>query len=219
MRKGTTGNLYYIIGGYADSVRRTILAALALVAAAAAACGNGVGSGLFRQYEYEEDVYLSLDGTATMYVNSSIPALNALRGTSFDARPTARIDRAAVRDYFSTPATRVTRVSTSSRNNRQFVHVTIDVDDIRRLSEAAPFAWSTYTASKREGELYVYQQTVGPAAGKDVGQVGLERPGDRGVPPASAEQDRLPQHPPRHRARQHPRVGAAARRSAARACR
>ena len=32
---------------------------------------------LFRQYEYEEEVYLSLDGSATIYVNSSIPALNA----------------------------------------------------------------------------------------------------------------------------------------------
>src|SRR5579864_2490436 len=95
----------------------TSLAALALVAAAAVACGSGVGSGLFRQYEYEEDVYLSLDGTATMYVNTSIPALNALRGTSFDARPTAKVDRAAVRDYFSTPATTVTRVSTSRRSN------------------------------------------------------------------------------------------------------
>src|SRR5580704_16765355 len=109
----------------------TLLAGLALCAAAAVACG----SGFFRQYEYEEDVYLSLDGSATMYVNTSIPALNALRGTSFDARPDAKIDRAAVRDYFSTPATRVTRVSNSRRSNRQFVHVTIEVDDIRRLSE------------------------------------------------------------------------------------
>ena len=83
----------------------TLLAAVALAATGAVACG-GAGSGFFRQYEYEEDVYLSLDGTATMYVNSSIPALNALRGTSFDARPTAKIDRAAVRDYFSTPASR-----------------------------------------------------------------------------------------------------------------
>jgi hypothetical protein len=43
------------------------------------------GTALFRQYEYEEEIYLSLDGTATVYVNSSIAALNALRGTTFDA--------------------------------------------------------------------------------------------------------------------------------------
>jgi len=44
------------------------------------ACSGGTAT-LFRQYEYEEEIYLSLDGRATVYVNTSIPALNALRGT------------------------------------------------------------------------------------------------------------------------------------------
>jgi hypothetical protein len=39
------------------------------------------------------------------------------------------------------------------------------------LSKAAPFAWSTYDF-KRDGDLYKYQQMIGPAAGKDVGDVG-----------------------------------------------
>ena len=47
----------------------------------------------------------------------------------------------------------------------------LDVDDIRRLGEAAPFAWSTYEF-KRDGDLYVYRQTIGPAAGQEVGDVG-----------------------------------------------
>lgn len=133
-----------------------------------AACG---GAGLFRQYEYEEEMYLSLDGSATMYVNSSVAALNALRGTSFDTRPTARVDRDAVRAYFLTPLTRVTWVRPSRRNNRRFVHIRVDVTDIRRLNEAAPFAWSTYRF-ERKGDSYVYTQTVDAAAGKDVGRVG-----------------------------------------------
>src|SRR5438270_10077551 len=96
--------------------------ALTLVAGVAATCG--CGGGLFRQYEYEEEMYLSLDGTATLYVNSSIAALNALRGTTFDANPGARIDRDAVCKYFDTSQTHVHgRVTTSRRNNRQFVHV------------------------------------------------------------------------------------------------
>lgn len=128
-----------------------------------AAAGCGSGGSLFRQYEYEEDMYLSLDGTATMYVNSSIPALNALRGTSFDARPSASVDRDAVRAYFTTPATRVTRMTTSRRRGRQFVHVRLDVDDVRRLGETAPFAWSAYRL-KRDGELVVYEQAIGPPA-------------------------------------------------------
>src|SRR5258708_1172139 len=61
----------------------------------------------FRQYEYEEDLYLSLDGSATLYVNGSLAALNALRGTSFDLSPTARFDRDTVRDYYTSPDTHV----------------------------------------------------------------------------------------------------------------
>jgi hypothetical protein len=128
-------------------------------------------STLFRQYEYEEEVYLSLDGSATVYVNSSLPALNALRGTTFDTSPAARVDTAPVRAYFSSPAARVVRVSQSRRSNRRFVHVRLDVPDITRLSGVAPFAWSKYQFA-RDGDLFKYRQTVGAAAGKDVGNVG-----------------------------------------------
>ena len=142
--------------------------ALALVVLGSAACSGG---GFFRQYEYEEEVYLSLDGSATVYVNASIPALVALRGFSLDLSPTAKPDTAAVKTAYTGPGAHVTRVSTSRRSGRRFVHVRLDVDDIRRLSEVAPFAWSTYRFSKDEG-LYVYKQTIGAAAGKAVGDVG-----------------------------------------------
>ena len=125
---------------------------------------------MFRQYEYEEDVYLSLDGSATIYVNSSIPALDALRGASFDPSPTARTDRDAVRSYYTSPVTHVAWVRTSRRSNRRFVHVRVEVDDIRRLTDAPPFAWSTVRFG-REGTLLVYEETVGAAAGTDVGRV------------------------------------------------
>ena len=159
---------------FAAALARAALAALAVSSVvSASACGRGVDSdtssgGFFRQYQYEEEVYLSLDGTATVYVNASLAALNALRGTSFDTAPNARLDRQAVRDVFSTPVTRVRgEVSASRRRNRRFVHVKLDVDDIQRLGEAAPFAWSTYEL-KRDGDLFIYRQAVGPAAGKDM---------------------------------------------------
>jgi hypothetical protein len=140
-------------------------AVILLVAALSGSCS---GAGLFRQYEYEEDMYLSLDGSATIYVNSSIAALNALRGTSFDTNPSATIDRSAVREFFSTPVTRVPRRPTlSRRSNRRFVHVRVDVDDVRRLPEAAPFAWSSYRLVE-QGPGYDYEQTVGAAAAKPV---------------------------------------------------
>jgi hypothetical protein len=131
---------------------------------AAIACGRA-GS-LFQQYEYEEHTYLSLDGAATVYVNSSLHALDALRGAAFDLRPNARVDRAAIREYFTSPVTRVGPVNLSRRGNRRFVHVRIDVDDIQRLSEAPHFAWSTYELH-RVADQIVYRQTIGAAAAAD----------------------------------------------------
>jgi hypothetical protein len=128
------------------------------------ACGGG---GLFRQYEYEEDVYLSLDGTATVYVNSSLAALNALRGTSFDLSPAARVDRDAIRAYYSSPVTHVTWVRQSRRSGRRFVHIRLDVDNVNQLATTPPFNWSTYTF-ERDGGEYSYKQVVGASAGKAV---------------------------------------------------
>ena len=143
------------------------IAALLLAAATTAACGRG----LFRQYEYQEDIYLSLDGSATVYVNSSVPALDALRGATFDPSPNARVDTDAVRAFFTTPVTRVARIATSRRSNRRFLHVRLEVQDIRRLAEAAPFSWAKYEFD-RDGDLYKYRQTLQPAAGRAVANVG-----------------------------------------------
>src|SRR5262249_18935415 len=135
--------------------------ACALILIATSACSNTT---LFRQYEYDEQIYLSLDGSATVYVNGSLAALNALRGAAFDASPGARFDAARVGAFYSGPFTRVTRVSQSRRSGRRFAHVRLEVDDVRRLAAAAPFAWSTYEFG-RDGDLFVYKQTVGSPAG------------------------------------------------------
>jgi len=131
-------------------------------AIASMACSGG----LFKQYEYEEDVYLSLDGSATVYVNGSLAALNALRGARFDTSPTARFSGDQVRRFFSTPVTHVVSVNSSRRDNRRFAHVRLDVADIRQLSAAAPFAWSQYHFALEDG-LFAYRQTIGAAAGSE----------------------------------------------------
>ena len=130
------------------------------------ACGNVIA----RKYEYEEEIFLSLDGSATVYVNASVPALVALRGVSLPLDPSARLDRAAVRDIYETPVSRVASVTTSRREGRRYVHLRIEVDDIRRLGEAAPFAWSTYRYL--EGDTFEFAQQMHAAAGKEVGNVG-----------------------------------------------
>jgi hypothetical protein len=143
---------------------------LALAAAmTAVACG---GSGPFKQqYEYEEELYLQLDGSATAYVNASIPALVALRGADLDVNPRARPPRDRLRAFFAGPGARVTTPTFSRRDGRRFVHVRVDVDDVRQLARVAPFAWSTYRF-ERQGDILVYKQEVGKAAKKEVGSVG-----------------------------------------------
>jgi hypothetical protein len=146
-------------------------AALALLAVALAAASCGGGGGFARQYEYDEDIYLSLDGSATIYVNGSLPALVALRGFDLDLRPNARFDRERVNRAFSSPVTRVTRISNSRRHGRRFAHVRLEVEDVRKLPSTAAFGWLA-VALDREGEALRYRATVGPSTGRKVGDVG-----------------------------------------------
>jgi len=130
------------------------------------------GRGLLKkQYEYEEEVYLALDGSATVNVNASVPALVALRGAHLNVNPQSRFDRDAVRAFFTGPGATVTALSASRRYGRRFVHVSLNVNDIRSLQRLAPFAWSTYQFV-RDGDVYEFKQVVGAPASTQVGHVG-----------------------------------------------
>jgi hypothetical protein len=146
--------------------------ALGLVLASvllSAACGNVIS----RKYEYEEEVFLAIDGSAQVNVNASVPALVALRGAPLPVDPSARLDRQVVRDIYTSPVTQVANVSTSRRDGRRYVHLRVNVADIRKLSEAPLFSWSQYRFQDKNG-LFEYAQTLRDAAGKDVGNVGWE---------------------------------------------
>ena len=134
-----------------------------------AACGSVIS----RKYEYEEETFLALDGSASVYVNASVPALVALRGAALPLDPSARLDRQVVRDIYSSPVTQVANVTTSRRDGRRYVHLRVNVADIRKLDQAAPFAWSQYRYQGKDG-LFEYGQTVQAAAGTDVGSVGWQ---------------------------------------------
>ena len=144
-----------------------IAAAILIAATGVSACRGG----LVKYYEYDEDIYLSIDGCATIYLNASVPALVGLRGMDLDVSPTANVDRAKVRRLFTTGATRVTRVSRWRRFGRQFLQIRMAVDDVTKLGSAAPFSWATYQLERRDG-LVVYRQQLNAAAGKPVGDVG-----------------------------------------------
>jgi hypothetical protein len=142
-----------------------------LCALAASACGGG--SPFRPQPEYEEEIYLALDGSATVNVNASIASLAALRGVDLRVNPRERVDREDVRRLFEGPGATVTSVSLGRRHGRRFAHVAIDVDDIRKLSALGPFAWSRYRFQSR-GDIVEFEQHVGKAAARDVGDVGWD---------------------------------------------
>lgn len=131
----------------------------------------GCSSVIARKYEYEEELFLELDGSATMYLNASVPALVALRGVTLPLDPGARLDRQVVRAIYETPVTGVESVTTSRREGRRYVHLRIDVPDVRRLGEAPPFAWSTYRYVEGDNR-FEFGQQMQAAAGEDVGNVG-----------------------------------------------
>jgi hypothetical protein len=154
---------------------RGALRAALLAAVVSAACG---GQLFGKQYEYEEDLYVALDGSATLIVNTSLAALETLRGLDFQSE-SGRVDRAAIRAAFNTPVTEVTRVSRPWRRaGRQFVQIRMNVSDVRQLGTAPPFAWSRYELTQSNGE-HLFKQRVGasalrPGTMKNVGWTGQE---------------------------------------------
>jgi hypothetical protein len=143
-----------------------VVVLLALVVLASACRGV-----LKKEYEYEEELYLDLDGSATLYVNASVPALVALRGVDLNVNPRARFDRAGVRAIFEGANVDVASISSSRRRGRRFVHVRLEASNVADLQKLPPFSWSTYRVARRD-EVVEYQQVVGPAAAKPVGSVG-----------------------------------------------
>jgi hypothetical protein len=124
--------------------------------------GGCSGRGFFREYEYQEDLYLALDGSVTVDVNASVASLVALRGFDLGPNPDTRADSDRVAAYFQRPGSRAT-VSLTSRANRRFVRARVTVDNLEQLSALPPFAWSTYHL-ERVGDQFQFRQTVGTPA-------------------------------------------------------
>ncbi len=123
------------------------------------------GTVLGRQFEYEEEIFLGLDGSVTVVVNASIAAMATLRGAQLDANPDARVDRNAVRAFYECPGVEVVRVSRPwQRDGRRFVQVRIDAADVRDLSRCPAFSWATYALERATGTMRFTQRIGAPAS-------------------------------------------------------
>ena len=148
---------------------RVRAAAVAIVLAAFVAACNGRGGPLGTEYEYEEDLTLSLNGSATLVVNASIPALVALRGLPLNPDPRTRGDqlKEQIQAHYASPYTRVGRISAWTRHGRRFVGIHLSVSDVRALWQTAPFSWAKIEL-REQGEQVVFRETLSkPAAPPD----------------------------------------------------
>lgn len=143
---------------------RAVVAAL-VVAALVSAC-NGQRGPLGPEYEYEEDLTLALNGSATLIVNASVPGLVALRGLPLNPDLKTRGDllKKQIQDLYGSPATKVGRISMWTRHGRRYVGIHLTVPDIRALSKVAPFSWATYEL-REAGEQVVFRETLSRPAG------------------------------------------------------
>lgn len=146
--------------------RAVILAFLVCVVVSTWGCRR-VSRLLGREYEYEEDVTLTVDGAATINVNASLASLVVLRGLALDVNPRVKFEPDKIRAAFEAAGCTVTRVSSTPwiREGRRFVQIRMDLPNIRDAAKCGVLAWSQY-AFFEDGDLLAYRQTVGmPAVG------------------------------------------------------
>jgi hypothetical protein len=147
---------------------RGAVSVLALGAAAVISCSAGPFG---REYEYEEQLYLDVDGSATITVDASLPSLVSLRGARIDPSPRARFDPDAIRRAYDSEACHVARIGLPwYKHGRRFVEIRLRTTDVRALTACAPLAWSSYQFDRQAAETR-YEQRVGAPAGDDPGAV------------------------------------------------
>jgi hypothetical protein len=134
---------------------------LVVVALSATSCANP----LARQYEYDEQTYLAIDGSATVVLSASVAALVSMRGLPLDPSPQARITSDDVRRAFEAAGCEVERAARPwRRNGRRFVQARLHVADMRKATSCGVLAWSSY-GFEVSPEQIRYTQTVGAPAG------------------------------------------------------
>jgi hypothetical protein len=131
------------------------------LAVVAAGCSNPLG----RKYEYEEQLYLSVDGSARVIVDTSIAALVALRDFP-DSSSRSSVEREEVRKFYvdgGCPDVRVGQPWT--RSGRRFVQIRIEAESFAALGACAPLAWSKYSFERTDTGIR-YVQLVGAPSGR-----------------------------------------------------
>jgi hypothetical protein len=141
------------------SMRVWSLALVALAAFVLAGCGA-----FGREYEYDEELYLNTDGSASVVINSSVLALVALRGLPLESSLHTRFDREQIRRLYESLGCHVVRIGQPwYRHGRRFIQVRLSTADVRSFSGCTALAWSTYRFDRSAGLIH-FEQTLGKSA-------------------------------------------------------
>lgn len=155
---------------------RTRAALVILAVAMVLGACNGRSGPLGPEYEYEEDLTLRLDGSATLVVNASVPALVALRGLPLNPELRTRGDqlKTQLQEIYASPYTKVGRISNWTRHGRRYVGIHLTISDVRQLSKVGPLSWANHEL-REDGEQVVYRAMLSrPTVAPDVlGRTGL----------------------------------------------
>ena len=89
------------------SLPRVLLTLVTACSILGSACGGGGGGILGKEYEYEEELRLYVDGSARMDLSSSMAALVALHGLDVDTNPAVEVDRDKIRALVQGPGVEV----------------------------------------------------------------------------------------------------------------
>jgi len=154
-----------------QAARLKWIAVIVCIVLAVIATLLGLRSPMVHQYEYQEDLYVSLDGKASIYVSASLPALVALHGMVLPTDPRSPLDRAQIRRAFNLPGVSLSAISTWRRHGRRFVSVRLDTADIRRLPAVGPFAAAAFEFGRAK-DGYRLLERLGAASNREVGDVG-----------------------------------------------
>ena len=140
-------------------MRRSGAAVGLFLLAFAAGCSNPLG----RQYQYEEQIYLSVDGSATVVVDASIPAFVALERRDVrsvdDSRRRSRAGARVVRGGGLPGRARRTALGAPRTSLRAGAHR--GGTTFASSAPAGPLAWSRYQF-ERDDEAIHFVQDVGP---------------------------------------------------------
>ena len=133
-RRGIAERAQYIIRAMFARLRARAIATLFVVVTTTACSSLGIGS---PKYEYEEQIYLDIDGHASIAIDGSIYAIGALRGVVLDGSASSSVTRDDVRRVYEGARCRVDSVSRPwTRQNRTYVRIWLSVDDVRRMADS-----------------------------------------------------------------------------------